>query len=102
MDTFMFHFGGGSHPTYPSMECLTFALVGVISILIGILINIVYVLYVKYSQGSGNKSISWNNIKPTVDNTFLGGLFGFIGFAFILIPLVISLLFIVYKFLITI
>ena len=77
---------------------LTFAIVGVILILMSILANIVYV---KCSQRSGYNSICWNNIKPNNDNTFLGFLFGLFGFAFVFTPLFIYLIFGIYKFFIT-
>ena len=79
-------------------ELLTFGVAGVILILMGLLANIVYV---KCSQRSGYNSICWKDIKPTVDNTFLGGLFGFMGFALVLATLVIGLFYGVYKFIIT-
>lgn len=79
-------------------ELLTFGVVGVILILMGLLANIVYV---KCSQRSGYNSICWKDIKPTADNTFLGGLFGFLGLALVLATLLIGLIFGVYKFIIT-
>jgi hypothetical protein len=65
---FMPHCGGGGDAEL-STVLLTFTIVGVILIILGILINI---LHVKFSQGFGT-SICWADIKPSIDNTFLGG-----------------------------
>ena len=80
---------------------LTFAVVGVILILMGLLRNIVYTVYVKCPQRSVYNSICWNDIKFTEDNTFLGFLFGLLGIAYVLVPLFVGLFYGIYKFIIT-
>lgn len=82
-------------------ELLTFGVVGVILILMGLLVNIVYAVYVKCPQRSIYNSICWNDIKPNEDNTFLGFLFVVLGIAFVLVLLFVGLFYGVYKFIIT-
>jgi hypothetical protein len=71
---FMPHCGGGGDVEL-STVLLTFAIVGVILIILGILINI---LHIKFSQGFG-ASIRWADIKPGTDDITLGGFCGFLG-----------------------
>lgn len=61
---------GGGGDAELSTVLLTLLIVGVILIILGILINI---LHIKFSQGFGHTPISWTDIKPSIDNTFLGG-----------------------------
>lgn len=82
-------------------ELLTFGVIGVILILIGLLTNIVYAVYVKCPQRSVYNSICWNDIKPNEDNTFLGFLFVLLGIALVFVPLFVGLFYGVYKFIIT-
>ena len=82
-------------------KLLTLGAVGVILILIGLLTNIVYAVYVKCPQRSVYNSICWNDIKFTEDNMFLGFLFGLLGIALVLAPLFVGLFYGVYKFIIT-
>lgn len=101
MNTFIPCFGCGSILTDQLHACLTVAVVGVILILMGLLANVVYAIYVKCSRRFGYNSICWNDIKPTEDNTFLGFLFGHLGIVFVIIPLFIGLIYGVYEFVIT-
>ena len=59
---------------------LTLLIVGVILYLFGIFANI---LHIKISNGFSYTPMSWHDIKPTEDNSFLGFFGGFFGFAFI-------------------
>ena len=67
---------------------LTFVIAGVILIILGILAN---VLHVKFSQGFGYTPIYWDDIKPTLDNSYLGCLCGFFGFILICTALFMGL-----------
>lgn len=67
---------------------LTFFVTGVILFLFGIFANI---LHIKFSNGFGYTQMSWHDIKPTEDNSFLGFLGGLFGFAFIGASIIIGL-----------
>lgn len=67
---------------------LTFFVTGVILFLFGIFANI---LSIKFSNGFGYTPMSWNDIKPTEDNSFLGFLGGLFGFAFTGASIIIGL-----------
>ena len=67
---------------------LTFVLAGIVLFLFGIFVNI---LSIKFSNGFGYTPMSWHDIKPTEDNSFLGFLGGLFGFAFIGASLIIGL-----------
>lgn len=68
--------GGGDFTGLP-VVLLTFAIVGVIVIMLGILGNI---LHVKFSQGF-DVPIYWDDIKPNIDNTVFGAVCGTLGFS---------------------
>lgn len=74
MPSVMSHCGGGGDADLPTV-LLTFAITGVILIILGILINI---LHIKFSHGF-SASIRWADIKPDTDNTYVGGFCGFLG-----------------------
>ena len=80
MPRIMPHCGGGGNIAELPSVLLTCIIVGAILIVFGILANI---LHIKFSQGFGYTQISWTDIKPSVDNTLLGGLCGVFGSAFI-------------------
>lgn len=92
MNTIMFmpkvipHCGGGNIDGLP-VVLLTFAIAGVILIILGIFANI---LHVKFSQGF-DTSIRWADIKPTIDNSFLGCLGGVLGVIFVCASTIIGL-----------
>lgn len=67
---------------------LTFFIAGIVLFLFGIFANI---LHIKFSNGFGYTSMSWHDIKPTEDNSFLGFLGGLFGFALIGASSIISL-----------
>ena len=87
MPRVMPHCGGGGNITELLAVLLTFAIAGVILIILGILAN---VLHVKFSQGFGTP-IRWADIKPTFDNSFLGCLGGFLGVVFICAAAIVGL-----------
>lgn len=90
--------GGGGNITELPLVLLTFVIVGVILLILGILVNI---LHVKFSQGFGYTPIHWADIKPNIDNTVLGAVCGTFGFAFIGASVLIGLCAGVYWFIIT-
>lgn len=96
MPSIMTHCGGGGDADLP-VVLLTFAIIGVILIILGILANI---LHVKFSQGFG-ASIRWADIKPDIDNSFLGCLGGVLGVIFITASSIIGLGALVYWFIIS-
>lgn len=96
MPRVMPHCGGGGDAEL-STVLLTFTIVGVILIILGILINI---LHIKFSQGFG-ATIHWSDIKPDIDNSFLGGLCGFLGVILICASSIIGLGVFVYCLIIT-
>lgn len=59
---------------------LTFFIAGIVLFLFGIFANI---LHIKFSNGFGYTPMSWHDIKPTIDNSFLGCFCGLFGFALI-------------------
>ena len=79
---------GGGGDAELSTVLLTFAIVGVILIILGILINI---LHIKFSRGFDGTPISWADIKPSIDNTFLGGFCANLGCIFIAASALIGL-----------
>jgi hypothetical protein len=70
---------GGDFSDLP-VVLLTFAITGVILIILGIFANI---LHVKFSRGFDGTPISWADIKPDIDNTLLGCFCGVFGVVFI-------------------
>lgn len=88
---------GGNLADLP-IVLLTFVIAGVILIILGIFVNI---LRAKFSQGFGYTPIYWENIKPNIDNSLLGGLCGFFGCVFIGASLLIGLVAGIYWFIIT-
>jgi hypothetical protein len=72
--------GGGSNVDGLLLMLSTFAIVGVILIILGILANI---LRIKFSQGDEPTPICWDNINADLDNSFLGALCWVFGIAFI-------------------
>lgn len=98
MPRVMPHIGsGGCDSADCSTMLLTFAIVGVILIILGILGNI---LHVKFSQGF-DASICWTNIRPDFDNSFLGCLCGTFGFILVCTAAFIGLIAGIYEFIIT-
>ena len=97
MPSIMPHCGGGGNFTDLPTVLLTFAITGVILIILGILVN---TLHIKFSQGFG-ASIRWVDIKPDIDNSFLGGLCGFLGVILICTSSIIGLGAFVYCLIIT-
>jgi hypothetical protein len=80
--------GGGNLAELPSV-LLTFAIVGAILYLIGILANI---LRIKFSNRFAYTPICWRDIEPgNLDNTMLGWMGGLFGFAFIGIAVIVGL-----------
>lgn len=67
---------------------LTFFVTGVILFLFGIFANI---LHIKFSNGFDYTPMSWHDIKPTEDNSFIGFLGGLFGFALVGASVIISL-----------
>ena len=78
---------GGNNTDLPTV-LLTFAIAGIILIILGILANI---LHVKFSRGFDGTPISWADIKPDIDNTFLGCLGGVLGVIFICASTIIGI-----------
>ena len=91
------HCGGGGNFTELPIVLLTFAIAGVVLIIFGIFANI---LHVKFSQGF-DTPICWADIKPNIDNSFLGGVCGTLGGIFIGASLIVGLVAGVYWFIIT-
>lgn len=98
MPSIMPHCGGGGDFAELPVVLLTFIIAGIILILFGIFANI---LQIKFSNGFGYTPIYWDNIKPTLDNSFLGCLCGFFGCVFIGASLIVGLVAGVYWLIIT-
>lgn len=88
MPRIMPHCGGGGDFADFSDMLLTFIIAGVILVILGILFNI---LHIKFSNGFEYTPIYWDDIKPTLDNSFLGYLCGFFGCIFIGASLIVGL-----------
>ena len=97
MPRVMPHCGGGGNFSDLPVVLLTCAIAGVILIILGIFANI---LHVKFSQGFGTP-ICWADIKPNIDNSFLGGVCGTLGGIFIGASLIVGLIAGVYLLIIT-
>jgi hypothetical protein len=98
MPSIMPHCGGGGDCSDLPVVLLTFAITGVILIILGIFANI---LHVKFSRGFDGTPISWADIKPNIDNSFLGGLCGTFGVILICASSIIGLGAFVYWFIIS-
>lgn len=82
------HCGGGSDTEGFFVMLLTFFVTGVILYMFGIFANI---LHIKFSNGFDYTPMSWHDIKPTEDNSFIGFLGGLFGFAFVGASVIIGL-----------
>ena len=97
MPSIMPHCGGGGNFSNLPVVLLTFAITGVILIILGILANI---LHVKFSHGFG-ASIHWTDIRPDFNNSLLGCLGGTLGVILITASSIIGLGAFVYWFIIS-
>jgi hypothetical protein len=89
MPSIMPHCGGcGSDTEGFLVMLLTFFVTGVILFLFGIFVNI---LSIKFSNRFEYTPMSWHDIKPTEDNSFLGFLGGIFGLAFTGASIIIGL-----------
>ena len=100
MPSIMPNCGGGSGDVEGFLVMLlTFFIAGIVLFLFGIFVNI---LSIKFSNGFGYTPMSWHDIKPTEDNSFLGFLGGLFGFALIGASSIIGLVSGIYWIIITI
>ena len=99
MPRVMPHIGSGGGTATDLLDMLlTFAIVGVILYLLGILVNI---LRVKFSREDDHTRIYWNDIKLDLDNSFFGCVCGVLGFTLIAAAVVIGLVAGVFSFIVT-